>query len=145
MMLRSRQSEANRHPREPRARLSRGFTLMELVIAMTILVILIAAGVPAYQKIQLKARETVLKDDLRAMRRAIDMYAADKEKLPQSIEDLVEAGYLHDLPIDPLTGEADWNIEMGDDTVSRDGGQGMVDVRSSAAGEGTDGKPYSDY
>ncbi len=118
---------------------------MELVIAMSIMVILIAAGVPAYQKIQLKARETVLKDDLRAMRRAIDMYAADKEKLPQSVEDLVNAGYLHEVPTDPLTGEADWEIETGEDTVSREGGQGMVDVHSNAAGEGTDGKPYSDY
>jgi general secretion pathway protein G len=122
-----------------------GFTLFELIMVMSILVILAAVSIGAYQSLQLKARETVLKDTLRSMRRAIDQYAADKEQLPQSIEDLVTAGYLRDVPIDPITDEADWTIETGEDTVSREGGEGMVEVRSSAEGTGTDGKAYRDY
>ncbi|MEW6210190.1 MAG: prepilin-type N-terminal cleavage/methylation domain-containing protein [Acidobacteriota bacterium] len=123
----------------------RGFTLLELIMVMTIMVILVAVSVGAYQKIQLKAKETVLKETLRSIRRAIDQYAADKEQLPQSVEDLATAGYLREVPIDPMTGEADWTIETGEDTVSREGGEGMVDVRSSAEGTGTDGKAYREY
>lgn len=122
-----------------------GFTLLELIMVMTIMVILLAVSVDAYQQIQLKARETILKENLRTMRRAIDMYAADKEQLPQSVEDLATAGYLRDVPIDPITGQADWSVETGEDTVSREGGEGMIEVRSSAEGTGTDGKAYREY
>ena len=124
---------------------SGGFTLLELVMVMTIIVILAAVGVVSYQHIQLKARETILKEDLRTMRKMIDQYAADKEKLPQSLDDLVTAGYMRDVPIDPITGQKDWVVDMGDDTVSRDGGTGVVDVHSAAAGEGSDGAAYQDY
>jgi general secretion pathway protein G len=122
-----------------------GFTLFELVIAMTIMVILIAASIVSYQNIQRKAKETILKEDLRVMRRSLDMFTADKEQMPQSLEDLVAAGYLHSIPIDPITGEADWAVEMGEDTISREGGQGIIDIRSNASGEGSDGKSYSSY
>jgi len=128
-----------------RQKREQGFTLFELVIAMTIIVILIAASIPAYQSIQRKAKETILKEDLRQMRRALDMFSADKEQLPQSLDDLVSAEYLHSIPIDPITGEADWQVEMGEDTISREGGQGIIDVHSSASGEGSDGKAYSEY
>ena len=121
-----------------------GFTLLELVIVMTIIVILAAVGVTAYQNIQFKARETILKDDLRTMRKMIDQYAADKEKLPSSLDDLVSAGYIRDVPIDPMTGQKDWVVDMGDDTISRDGGTGVVDVHSAAGGEGSDGA-FKDY
>lgn len=122
-----------------------GFTLLELVMVMTIIVTLAAVGVTSYQHIQTKARETILKEDLRTMRRMIDQYAADKEKLPQSLDDLVNEQYMRDVPIDPLTGQKDWVVDMGDDTVSRDGGRGVVDVHSAAAGEGSDGIAYQDY
>lgn len=122
-----------------------GFTLLELVMVMTIIVILAAVGVTAYQHIQLKARETVLKKDLDDMRKLIDQYAADKEKLPQSLDDLVTGGYMRDVPVDPITGQKDWLIDMGEDTLSRDGGQGMVDVHSAAGGEASDGVAYKDY
>lgn len=135
---------AIRNPR-PAIRDSRGFTLLELVMVMTIIVILAAVGVTSYQQIQLKARETILKEDLRTMRRIIDQYAADKEKLPQSLDDLVTAGYMREVPIDPITGQKDWVVDMGDDPVSRDGGTGVVDVHSAAAGEGSDGAAYKDY
>jgi len=124
---------------------SSGFTLLELVMVMTIIVVLAAVSVVAYQKIQIKARETILKEDLRTMRKMIDQYAADKEKLPQALEDLVSANYMRDVPPDPITGEKDWVVDMGEDTVSRDGGTGVVDVHSAAGGEGTDGIAYKDY
>ncbi|HKY03854.1 MAG TPA: prepilin-type N-terminal cleavage/methylation domain-containing protein [Blastocatellia bacterium] len=123
----------------------RGFTLLELVMVMTIIVILAAVSITSYQQLQLKAKETILKQNLRDLRKAIDQFAADKEKLPQSIEDLVTAGYLREVPIDPITGQADWRIEMGDDEVSLTGGQGATDVRSNAPGTGSDGIPYSEY
>ena len=94
---------------------------------MTIIVILAAVGVTAYQHIQLKARETILKQDLQTMRKMIDQYAADKEKLPSSLDDLATAGYIREVPIDPMTGQKDWVVDMGEDTVSRDGGTGVVD------------------
>jgi general secretion pathway protein G len=124
---------------------STGFTLLELVMVMTIMVVLAAIGVTSYQHIQLKARETVLKKDLNDMRKMIDEYAADREKLPSSIDDLVAHGYIREIPMDPMTGQKDWIVDMGDDTVSRDGGQGMVDVHSAAEGEGTDGVAYKEY
>src|SRR5215813_6081771 len=121
-----------------------GFTLLELVMVMTIIVVLAAVGVTSYQSIQLKARETILKEDLRTMRKMIDQYAADKEKLPQSLDDLVTQGYIREVPIDPITGQKDWVVDMGEDTVSRDGGHGVVDVHSAAAGETTEGTPFRD-
>jgi len=122
-----------------------GFTLLELVIVMTIMVILAAVGVTSYQHIQLKAKETILKQDLQTMRKKIDEYAADKEKLPQSLDDLASAFYIREVPIDPMTGQKDWVVDMGEDTISRDGGSGVVDVHSAAGGEGTDGVAYKEY
>lgn len=124
---------------------ARGFTLLELVMVMTIIVILAAVGVTAYQHVQLKARETILKEDLATMRKKIDEYAADKEKLPQSLEDLATNYYIREVPIDPLTGQKDWVVDMGEDTISREGGSGVVDVHSAAGGEGSDGVAYKDY
>ena len=122
-----------------------GFTLLELVIVMTIMVILAAVGVTSYQHIQLKAKETILKQDLQTMRKKIDEYAADKEKLPQSLDDLASAFYIREVPIDPMTGQKDWVVDMGEDTISRDGGSGVVDVHSAAGGQGTDGVAYKEY
>ena len=133
-----------RNPQSP-LRNSVGFTLLELVIVMTIMVILAAVGVTSYQHIQLKARETILKEDLATMRKKIDEYAADKERLPATLDDLATAFYIREVPIDPITGQKDWTPDMGEDTISRDGGSGVVDVHSSAAGEGTDGVAYRDY
>jgi len=135
---------ASRNPQSA-TRNSNGFTLLELVMVMTIIVVLAAIGVTSYQHIQMKARETVLKKDLIDMRKMIDEYAADREKLPGSIDDLVSHGYIREIPIDPITGDKDWIVDMGDDTVSRDGGQGVVDVHSAAAGVGSDGVAYKDY
>ena len=122
-----------------------GFTLLEMVMVMTIIVVLAVIGVTSYKQVQLKARETLLKDDLNTMRKLLDQYEADREKLPQALDDLVSAGYMREVPVDPITGEKDWNPEMGEDTTAREGGQGIVNIHSSAQGEGSDGKAYSEY
>ena len=123
----------------------RGFTLFELVMVMTIIVILAAVGVASYQKIQLKAKETLLRQNLKELRKLLDQYTADKEAMPQSLEDLVTAGYIREVPIDPVTGETDWILELEEDDVSLEGGQGVGDIRSNAPGEGSDGIPYREY
>jgi general secretion pathway protein G len=143
-IARGRAAQASLYPQSSIVA-SNGFTLLELVKVMTIIVVLAAVGVTSYQHIQSKARETILKEDLRTMRKMIDQYAADKEKLPQALDDLVSANYMRDVPIDPITGQKDWVVDMGEDTVSRDGGTGVVDVHSAAGGEGSDGTAYKDY
>jgi general secretion pathway protein G len=115
------------------------------MIVITVIVILAAIALPQYQRTVLHAKETVLRDDLFQMRKAIDQYAADKGKLPQSPEDLVSGGYLREVPIDPITDNADWQVITGDDPASVEGGQGMTDVKSSSTETGSDGKPYSEY
>jgi general secretion pathway protein G len=134
----------SRAPHAVRSR-EQGFTLLELVMVMTIIVVLAAIGVTSYQSIRAKAQEQILQENLNTMRKMIDQYAADKEKLPGSLEDLATAQYIREVPIDPITGERDWQVEMGEDPVSRDGGQGVVEVRSNAPGEDSSGKPYRDY
>lgn len=122
-----------------------GFSLLELMIAMFILIILISVALPTYQRSIQHARETVLRENLWQIRRSIDQYAADKGKLPQSLEDLVEAKYLREVPIDPLTDKAEWKEMQGEDINSPDGDQGLTDVKSLAEGEDSDGKSYEEY
>jgi len=120
-----------------------GFTLLELMIVISIIIILAAVALPQYHKTIMHARETVLKDDLFKMRSLIDQYSADKGKLPQSLDDLVTAGYMRQKPKDPITDADDWNPQMGDDPYTGD--QGMVDVHSSSSEVSTEGTPYSDW
>jgi general secretion pathway protein G len=124
---------------------SRGFTLLELMIVITIIIILAAIVLPQYQKTITSAREAVLRDDLYKMRSLLDQYAADKGKLPQSLEELVSAGYMRELPIDPFTDQADWAITTGEDPNSDSGEQGVTDVHSAASDTGSDGRPYSEW
>lgn len=121
-----------------------GFSLFELMIAMFIVIILISVALPTYQRTVQHARETVLKENLWQMRRAIDQYATDKGKLPQSLEDLVQGKYLRELPVDPILEKPEWQTVQGEDPNSPDGEQGVKDVKSMADGETSDGKAYSE-
>lgn len=127
--------------------LARGFTLMELVIVMTIIAILATVAIPTFMKHIQRAKEVRLMHDLAVMRQAIDNYTQDKEEAPKSLQDLVSSGYLRQIPEDPLTKSADtWQTEMqSQDEVLPGKTAGIKDVRSGAPGTGTDGKSYSEY
>jgi len=147
-----RQEAAGRRQERPRSflpsavcRLPSGFTLLELMIVISIIIILAAVALPQYQKTIMHARETVLRDDLFRMRSLIDQYAADKGKLPGSLDDLVSAGYMRDIPVDPITDQKDWNIVTGDDPYSSEGGSGVIDVHSSSGEVSTEGTAYSEW
>jgi general secretion pathway protein G len=122
-----------------------GFTLLELMIVISIIIILASVALPQYHKTIMHARETVLKDDLFKIRSLIDQYAADKGKLPQSLDDLVTAGYMREVPKDPITDNKDWNVVTGDDPYSGEGGTGVTDVHSSSSEVSTEGTPYTEW
>ena len=123
----------------------KGFSLLELMISMFILIILLSVALPTYQRSVQQARETVLKENLWQMRRAIDQYAADKGKFPLSLDDLVKDEYLREMPVDPISEKAEWQEVQEEDTNSPDGGQVLKDVKSRAEGEDSNGKKYEDY
>ncbi len=127
------------------SRSARGFTLLELLIVMSIIIILATVGLPQYQRMMQHARETVLRDDLHQLRKALDQYGADKGKLPQSLSELADGGYMREVPVDPMTDEADWSVETGEDPNNREGGSGVTDVHSSSSDVGSDGKSYSEW
>ena len=122
-----------------------GFTLLELMIVISIIIILASITLPQYQKTIMHTRETVLRDDLRNMRSLIDQYAADKGRLPQSLDDLVTSGYMREVPIDPFTGQKDWAVATGEDPNSSEGEQGVTDVHSASAEVSTEGTAYSEW
>ena len=88
-----------------------GFTLLEMMVVITIILILLSLATGRYQQSVLRAKEAALKQDLAVMRKAIDEYTLDKLAAPQSLEDLVSAGYLREVPVDPMTGKKDWLVD----------------------------------
>jgi general secretion pathway protein G len=123
-----------------------GFTLIELMIVMAIIVILISVAIPFYQKSIMRAKESVLHNNLSAMRNAIDEYSYDKQKAPQQLNDLVSDGYLRDVPKDPITGNNDWKIIMEDASSSVDSTEpGIFDIRSESPKTSLEGTPYSEW
>jgi general secretion pathway protein G len=130
-----------------RTHLARGFTLVELMVVMLIIAILAAIAIPAYVASIRAAREAVLKEDLHVMRDAIDSYTNDKDKAPQALDDLVSAGYLKSIPVDPVTHSSDTWVPTMDDTLQSvdQTDPGMTDVHSGSEQAGSDGQPYNTW
>jgi general secretion pathway protein G len=122
-----------------------GFTLMELMIVMMIIGILATLAIPSFKAAIKSAQEAVLKEDLRVMRSAIDSYTMDKQKAPQSLDDLVQDGYLKAIPEDPMTKSREtWNTDISDSLHTLDQTDpGIDDVHSGSQDTGSDGQPYS--
>jgi general secretion pathway protein G len=124
-----------------------GFTLIEMMIVMTIISILLAIAIPIYQKSIIRAKESVLRNNLFTLRSMIDEYTVDKQHAPQTLDDLVSDGYLRQVPLDPITNSTQtWKLIMEDTPAGGDNQQpGIFDVRSGAEGNGLDNTPYSDW
>jgi general secretion pathway protein G len=146
----SRNREYSRARRLPqRAGFSRGFTLIELMIVVSIIMILIGIAAGMYQRSVQRAKEATLKSDLSVMRQAIDHYTLDKEAAPQSLEDLTnsQSQYLREIPTDPMTNAKDWRVDFGDTVMSPDQATtGIVDVHSNSDKVSPfDGTPYNTW
>ncbi len=128
-------------------RRERGFTLIELMIVISMILILVSISVPAYNQSILRAKESVLKQDLFQLRSLISQYTLDKQKAPQSLDDLVQAGYIKQIPMDPMTGSnSTWTVDQEDTVMSVDQQEpGISDVHSGAAQPSSDGTAYSTW
>src|ERR1700733_4644281 len=134
--------------REPvRNRRRFGFTLIELMIVMAIIAVLMSVALPIYNRSIMRSKESVLKNNLFTLRTVIDEYTYDKQKAPQTLQDLVSDGYLRQVPIDPITGNADsWKLIMEDASNTVNQTQpGIFDVRSGADATSLEGTPYSEW
>jgi general secretion pathway protein G len=127
---------------------SRGFTLIELMIVISVILILVSVALPAYNQSIWRARESVLKQNLFAIRSVISQYTLDKQKAPQSLQDLVTGGYFKQIPTDPMTSSNDtWTVEQETDTIMTVDQQepGIFDVHSGSSAVGSDGTAYNTW
>jgi len=128
-------------------RATRGFTLIELMVVMAIVSVLLAIAVPIYQKSIMRAKESVLRNNLFTLRTMIDEYTVDKQKAPESLQDLVSGGYLRQIPQDPITvSDQTWRTIMEETPVGGSSSTpGIFDVRSGSDKTSLDGTPYADW
>ena len=133
-------------PARPAMRRRRGFTFVELMVVITIIVILISMAIPIYNRSIIRAKESVLANNLFTLRTVIDQYSYDKGKAPQALQDLVTEGYLQKLPVDPMTGNNQtWKTVMEDASQSVSQSEpGIFDVHSGSDKVGLDGVAYSE-
>lgn len=124
-----------------------GFTLIELMVVMAVIAVLMAIAVPIYTRSIQRSKESVLKNNLFTLRTVIDEYTYDKQKAPQTLQDLVSDGYLRQVPIDPMTNSSDtWKLIMEDATNTVNQTEpGIFDVRSGADGTSLEGTPYAEW
>jgi general secretion pathway protein G len=124
-----------------------GFTLIELMIVMAIIAILATIAIPIYVRTLQRAKEATLREDLHTMRTAIDSFTVDKEKAPDSLDDLVQAGYLKSIPVDPITSSSETWITSQSDTMTdlNETQGGMDDVHSGSQGLASDGTSYNTW
>jgi general secretion pathway protein G len=129
-------------------RKSRGFTLIEMLIVISVIMILVAVAIPAYRTSLVHARESVLRQNLFTLRSLISQYTLDKQKAPQGLEDLIQGGYLKQIPNDPITTKSDWTVDQEDQTImspdQTDAG-GVDDVHSSSTATSSDGSAYNTW
>jgi general secretion pathway protein G len=123
-----------------------GFTFVELVVVITIMVIIISMAIPIYQRSIVRAKESVLHNNLNTLRTTIDNYTYDKQKAPQSLQDLVSEGYLREVPMDPMTGTNNWQTVMEEASQAVNQSEpGIFDVKSTSDKIGLDGTPYNTW
>jgi len=130
-----------------RFRARRGFTLIEVLIVITLVTILASVGLATYTNAVRRSREAVLREDLFRMRDAIDQYYADKNKYPSTLQDLVSDGYLREVPKDPMTDSADtWQTENAEpDPANAAAEPGIFNVKSGSEDTSMDGSKYSEW
>ena len=125
---------------------ARGFTLLELMIVISIIMILMAVAVPVYNQTIIQARESVLRSNLSTLRNVIQQYTLDKQKAPQSLDDIVQAGYLRQIPVDPMTRQPNWEVVQEDVLLAVDQQDpGITDVHSASNANASDGTAYSSW
>jgi general secretion pathway protein G len=123
-----------------------GFTLLEMIVVISVMIILISIAIPNYNRTVIQSRESVLRSNLSTLRSVISQYTLDKQKAPQSLDDLVTAGYLRQIPVDPMTKETNWEPHSEDTLMSVDQQEpGIDDVHSASNGIATDGTTYSTW
>jgi general secretion pathway protein G len=128
------------------SRRDRGFTLLELMIVLSIMMILMAVAVPVYNQSIVQAREAVLRSNLNTLRNVISQYTLDKQKAPQSLDDIVQAGYLRQIPVDPMTRQTNWEVVQEDVLLAvQQDDPGITDVHSASSGTASDGTAYSSW
>ena len=137
-----------RHNSERMRRAARGFTLIEMMVVITIIMVLLGIAAAKYSRSITRSKEAVLRQDLQVMRQAIDQFTLDKQRAPSSLDELVSEQYLRGpVPLDPMTNQRNWNVETGDVVLSADqSGTGIIDVHSASDQVSPfEGTPYSTW